>query len=341
MAPAVAAASSATSDPSLAPVGSPSRWSLCSSSGAGARPEADRSPSGGDDAESTLLAHLYAAALRTYGTAAHVEVVPDPLAGLDSGDVVVAPGFTGRLLDTFVPGAKARAAVQVYRDMVSALPEGVAAGDYAESAEDKPALAVTEATVDAWGGRDVTAAVRNCDKLKLGQIVGSPRPEAIGTCSANVRGYPDAATLFEGLRTGQVNAVWTSTADPDIPADAVVLADRTSLIRAENVVPLYRRNGLSEMQLLALNEVAGVLDTAASGADATPARRGQRPRPRRRRLPRRAPARRHQPLTPHRDATVSVHRHAVKHRHLRTLADDERPTALMVLGRDVTAATTR
>ncbi len=215
-----------------------------------------------DDAESTLLAHLYASALQTYGTAAHVEVVPDPLTGLDTGDVVVAPGFTGRLLDTFVPGAKARAAVQVYRDMVSALPEGVAAGDYAESAEDKPALAVIEATVDAWGGRDVTAAVRNCDKLKLGAVVGSPGPTAIGTCSANVRGYPDAATLFEGLRTGQVNAVWTSTADPDIPADAVVLADRTSLIRAENVVPLYRRNALSEMQLLALNEVAGVLDTA-------------------------------------------------------------------------------
>jgi osmoprotectant transport system substrate-binding protein len=215
-----------------------------------------------DDADSILLAHLYASALQSYGTAAHVEVVPEPLTGLDSGDVVVAPGFTGRLLDTFVPGATARAAVQVYRDMVSALPEGVAAGDYAESAEDKPALAVTEATVDAWGGRDVTAAVRNCDKLKLGQVVGSPGQEAIGTCRANVRGYPVATTLFEALRTGQVNAVWTSTADPDIPVDTVVLADRTSLIRAENVVPLYRRNGLSEMQLLALNEVAGVLDTA-------------------------------------------------------------------------------
>ena len=103
-------------------------------------------------------------------------MVPDPLTGLDSGDIVVVPGFTGRLLDTFAPGAKARAAVQVYRDMVSALPEGVAAGDYAESAEDKPALAVTEATVDAWGGRDVTAAVRNCDKLKIGQVVGVATP---------------------------------------------------------------------------------------------------------------------------------------------------------------------
>ena len=215
-----------------------------------------------DDAESTLLAHLYASALRTYGTAAHVEVVPDPLTGLDSGDITVVPGLTGRLLDTFAPGAKARAAAQVYRDMVSALPEGVAAGDFAEAAEDKPALAVTEATVDAWGGRDVTVAVRNCDKLKIGRVVDVPHPAAIGTCAAKVRDYATAASLFEALRTGQVNAVWTSTADPDIPLDVVVLADRTSLIRAENVVPLYRRNELSEMQVLALNEVAGVLDTA-------------------------------------------------------------------------------
>ncbi|MET0996682.1 MAG: glycine betaine ABC transporter substrate-binding protein, partial [Mycobacterium sp.] len=90
------------------------------------------------------------------------------------------------------------------------------------------------------------------------------------------REFPDGTTLFEALRTGQVNAAWTSTADPDIPVDAVVLADRTALIRAENVVPLYRRNELSETQVLALNEVAGVLDTAdlvqmrrevAAGAD--------------------------------------------------------------------------
>jgi glycine betaine/choline ABC-type transport system substrate-binding protein len=229
-----------------------------------------------DDAESLLLAHLYASALRTYGTAAHVEVVADPLTGLDSGDIDVAPGFTGRLLQTFAPGAKARAAAQVYRDMVSALPEGVAAGDYAESADDKPALAVTEATAAAWGGRDVTAAVRHCETLRIGQVIDAARPAAIGICPAKAREYPHTANLFEALRTGQVNAVWTSTADPDIPVDVVVLGDRTALIRAENVVPLYRRNELSEMQTLALNEVAGVLDTAglvqmrrqlATGAD--------------------------------------------------------------------------
>lgn len=212
------------------------------------------------DAQSTLLANLYASALRTYGTAAHVEVSPDPLTGLDSGDVTVVPGFTGRLLGTFAPGAKARVAAAVYRDMVSALPEGIAAGDFAEAAEDKPALAVTEPTVDAWGGRDVTAAVRHCDKLKVGRVADAPM--TIGKCAVKANEYANAARLFEALRIGHLNAAWTSTADPDIPADAVVLTDQTALIRAENVVPLYRRNELSEMQMLALNEVAGVLDTA-------------------------------------------------------------------------------
>jgi osmoprotectant transport system substrate-binding protein len=214
------------------------------------------------DAQSRLLASLYAAALRSYGTPAHVEALPDPLTGLDSGAVAVVAGFTGRLLNTFAPGAKARAATQVYRDMVSALPEGVAAGDFAEAAEDKPALAVSDATVDAWRGRDVTAAVRNCDKLEVGHIADAPAQNTVGTCTVKTTDYPSAASLFEGLRIGRINAAWTSTADPDIPADAIVLMDRTALIRAENVVPLYRRNELSEMQVLALNEVAGVLDTA-------------------------------------------------------------------------------
>ena len=45
---------------------------------------------------------------------------------------------------------------QVYRAMVSALPEGVAAGDYTTAAEDKPVLLVTRSTAKACGGSDVT-----------------------------------------------------------------------------------------------------------------------------------------------------------------------------------------
>jgi glycine betaine/choline ABC-type transport system substrate-binding protein len=215
------------------------------------------------DHESTLIAHLYAAALRSYGHPAHVESADDPLTGLDSGDFRVVPGFTGRLLRRFAPDATARSAAQVYRDMVSALPEGIAAGDYTTSAEDKPALAVTKAAADAWGGRDVTAAVRNCDKLRSAQTVGAPRPDAVGACRPKVAELGSAAAMFAALRAGQFNAAWTTTAAPGTPPELLMLSDRTSLIRAENLVPLYRRNELNESQVLALNEVAGVLDTAA------------------------------------------------------------------------------
>lgn len=215
------------------------------------------------DPESTLIAHLYAAALRSYGNAAHVETAKDPLTELDSGVLRVVPGFTGRFLHRFNPESTARAATQVYREMVSALPEGVAAGDYTTSAEDKPALAVSDTTAHKWDGRDVTAAVRNCDELTAVAVVDAPRPSRIGTCKPEVAEVPDNAAVFEAVRAGRFRAAWTTTAAPGIPPELLMLSDRTSLIRAENLVPLYRRNELNESQVLALNEVAGVLDTAA------------------------------------------------------------------------------
>ena len=69
-----------------------------------------------------------------------------------------------------------------------------------------------------------------------------------------------------------------------------MLSDRTSLIRAENLVPLYRRNELNEAQVLALNEVAGVLDTAALADMRAQVAKGSRPWPGRRRVARRTPA---------------------------------------------------
>jgi osmoprotectant transport system substrate-binding protein len=216
------------------------------------------------DAESVLLAHVYAAALRSYGSPAHVEKGPNPFADLDSGDVEVAPGFTGRLLARFDPDSTARAGEQVYRSMISALPEGIGAGDYAQSAEDKPALAVLDATARRWGKRDVTGLIEHCAGVRIGKVVGARAPAAVGTCRLpSAIEFPDATALVGALRSGRVDAGWTSTALPETPDGVTVLSDRTSAIRAENVVPLYRRNELDERQVLALNEIAGELDTGS------------------------------------------------------------------------------
>jgi glycine betaine/choline ABC-type transport system substrate-binding protein len=219
------------------------------------------------DPEMALLAHLYAAALRSYGSAAHVQVVDDPLAALDSGTVSVVPGFTGRLLQKFAPGTTVRSDEQVYRAMVGVLPEGVAAGDYTTSAEDKPALAVTDATATAWGSRDLTALVSHCAGLRVGAVShAGGLPTAVGDCTwaAPVREFPDQKTMFEALRAEDITAGWTGTADTGIPSELVVLADRKpALVMAENIVPLYRRNELDQQQVRAINELAGVLDTGS------------------------------------------------------------------------------
>lgn len=96
-----------------------------------------------------LLAAIYVAALRSYGFAAHAETAADPVAKLDSGAFTVVPAFTGQMLQTLQPDASVRSDAQVYRAIVSALPEGIAAGDYTTAAEDKPALVVTQSTAKA------------------------------------------------------------------------------------------------------------------------------------------------------------------------------------------------
>jgi len=221
------------------------------------------------DSESALLAALYVAALRSYGFAADARTDADPMAQLDSGAFTVVPAFTGRTLQALQPAASVLSDKQVYRAMVAALPEGIAAGDYTTAAEDKPVVLVTGATARAWGGSDagadLSALPEHCAGLVLGGVSGRRTPPSVGSCKLPApREFPDDATLFAALRGARLTAAWATTADPGIPPDLAVLADgKPALIRAENVVPLYRRNALSERQLLAVNEVAGVLDTAA------------------------------------------------------------------------------
>ena len=217
------------------------------------------------DVESVVLAQLYAGALRSFGTVARVESAADPLTQLDAGAYQVVPGLTGRLLQTFEPGATAMSEEAVYRAMVAALPEGVAAGDYATSAQDTPTAAVTEATASAWGGRDLAALVRHCPQLSPGKVAGTAAPAKIGACTPPpATDFGSDEALFDALSSARINVAWTTTADPGMPPDMVVLRDeQPPLVPAENVVPLYRSNELDEHEVLALDEVAGEFDTAA------------------------------------------------------------------------------
>jgi len=241
-------------------------WAAVLIAGCGAHPgPPPLSVGASPDPQSQVLGHLYASALRGTGAAVRLEAVADPVAGLDAGELTVVPGFTGRFLAMFARDSAARSDRGVYWALAGALPEGLAVGDYAMTAEDKPTLAVTKATATGWGDSDLPTLVRHCAGLTVGGVAGVPVPTAVGRCKLpKLREFPDDAALFAALAARQITAAWSSTADPDVPAGVVLLTDaRPALVRAENVVPLYRRNELTEAQLLAINQVAGVLDTDA------------------------------------------------------------------------------
>src|ERR1700761_7268305 len=59
------------------------------------------------DPESTLLAGVYLAALRSYGVPAHTQTAANPMGELDSGAFTVVPVLTGQMLQMLRPGATA------------------------------------------------------------------------------------------------------------------------------------------------------------------------------------------------------------------------------------------
>src|SRR5262249_37943809 len=128
--------------------------------------------------------------------------------------------------------------------------------------------------------RDLTALVRHCSAVRVGAPTGSNPPDSLGDCVfRSPREFGTPAMLFDALRSGVVTAAWTTTAATGVPDGLVVLVDRKpGLIPGQNAVALYRRNELDQMQLRAINEIAGVLDTASLVAMMTKIRAGADPR---------------------------------------------------------------
>lgn len=212
-----------------------------------------------------VLAYIYAAVVKATGIDTKVRESVDPVSELDTGIASVAPGFTGRLLRQFAPQQRPSGDEEVtYKAMIAALPAGVAAADYG-TAEDRPAIAVPSVATSVSAKPTLAGLARHCDELvRAGQVGQGPVPVArIGSCATgNPRQFPSTGELFTALKGGEVAVAWTSTANPALPADGVTLVDdEKSWLPANNVVPLYRRNELSEPQVLSLNKVAGELTT--------------------------------------------------------------------------------
>jgi len=234
----------------------------------------------GTETDGELLAHLYAGALRRTGIDVTVRDTGD-LAALDSAEVTLVPGYTGRLLRRFDPSAPQTDAEDVFTALGRALPTDLTVADYA-SAQDRAVLVLSDATSAALGVTDVDAITGRCAELTVAAtpaFAASGGLEALasaGCVPAAVEQVDDADAVRAAADRGALGAL--TTASPAlVDAGLVALADapdrapgeeataedaQPPLFAAQNVVPLFRRDVFGERQLDALSVIAGELTTA-------------------------------------------------------------------------------
>ncbi|MGQ4601038.1 glycine betaine ABC transporter substrate-binding protein [Nocardia sp. R6R-6] len=229
----------------------------------------------GDSAESVVLAEIYAGALARTG--ARTAVVTrlggraDYLAALDADRVQVVGEHTGALLAHLDEHATARPPAKVAQTLSAALPEGLVVSDIADGADLRPRVVLTAAAAARGDLRSVGDLAPRCAGLTAGVAPAPgllPRPAALdrvaGCDFASTMTFPDPAALRKALLDGQIQA-GLLTGPPELAPDATdgltELSDDDYAVRAENVLPLFRKGVLDQRQIKKLNYVAGELTT--------------------------------------------------------------------------------
>jgi osmoprotectant transport system substrate-binding protein len=194
------------------------------------------------------------------------------LTALQEGSLGAVPEYTGAVLDYLSPKDPARAPDDVYgRLRQAAAARGLAVTAHAP-AQDADTITVTKATADKYRLRSIGDLKNVAGKLKL----GAPAP--LQTVSYGVpalrRVYgvrfgrfvplaPTGTITQTALRNGTVDAADIFSTDPAISRnDFVSLEDPRHVFAAQNVVPLFRDDVLTQPMADACDEVSAKLTTA-------------------------------------------------------------------------------
>ncbi|WP_174185035.1 glycine betaine ABC transporter substrate-binding protein [Nocardia barduliensis] len=228
----------------------------------------------GDSVESSVLAEIYAGALARTGArtavAARLGSRADYLAALDADRVQVVAEHTGALLTHFDEHAAEQLPKKVADAVSAALPEGLVIADFADGADLRPRLLLTAQAAAGDKVRSVADLAPRCGELTVGVAVApglmpSGRSERVSGCDfAATMAFPDPAALRKALLDGRIQAGLLS-GPPELAPGATdglaVLSDDGYAVRAENVLPLFRKGLLDQRQIKKLNYVAGELTT--------------------------------------------------------------------------------
>lgn len=132
----------------------------------------------------TVMAHIYAGALRNAGSAVSPTVERGDyrtlLDDMDATSVDLFPAFTGLLLDQLAPQLAPATAEDVYKDLNRSLPQGVSVGD-ATMVSATPQIFVAAAAAEA------ATDLASCGKLPAGLpvvVVGTPEAATMNAFTA-------------------------------------------------------------------------------------------------------------------------------------------------------------
>jgi osmoprotectant transport system substrate-binding protein len=230
-----------------------------------------------DFPENLLLADIYADALRAKGVkvSVHANIGERPayLAALDQGSIEAVPEYSGALLDWFDKGNPARTPADVYKQLQGAAANhSLAVTNYA-AAQDVDTITVTRTTAAKYHLTTISDLRPVATKLSLGapapfQTVSYGTPALHKEYGVEFGRFvplaPNGIITETALRNGTVDAADIFSTDPSILKDNFVsLKDPKNIFAAENVVPLFRRDVLTQPIANAANAVSAKLTTTA------------------------------------------------------------------------------
>ena len=258
----------------LAACGSGSDPTKPAASGTGASGPAGRPLVVGaaDFSESQVLAEIYAQALTAKGIPASTrppigsrEVY---LKALQEGSVAIVPEYTGSLLSYLKKDATEKAPDAVYAALKTALPSDLTV--LAKSAaEDKNSIVVTKETAAKWSLSSIGDLVAH-----QGELVIAAPPEFQGRQQGLIGLKSDynlvpkdfrplkGKAVIDALLGGQAQAANVFSTDPAITINGfVTLADPKLLFGSDNVVPLVRKDRVTDQLTKTLDALSAKLDT--------------------------------------------------------------------------------
>ena len=228
---------------------------------------------GANFSESTLLAEIYAGALRAKGVDASTKLNIGSreiyLRALEDNSVQVFPEYTGALALYFDKSYTGTDPEEVYAHVKEVLPDTLTVLDKSV-AEDNDSIVVTKETATSKNLRTIEDLKPIAGDLSLAAPPEfKERPQGIpglektyGVTFGSFRPLTGQG-IVQALKNGQVDAANIFTTDPAISANEFVsLEDTKKLFGSQNIVPLVRADRADEVKD-ALNAVSAKLTTEA------------------------------------------------------------------------------